>query len=162
MTAMAAALPRVAPGANAIGSIRRILLATDLSPASEGASIQAMKLAHDLRADLLVVSVIDSSSRPVGGLRVNRIDQLRDARERAAQALAARGHREDVSVSFLVWEGEPGEAIVEAADSEQVDIVIVGSHGRGAVGRFIIGSVSDYVVRNANCPVLVVRNRAQA
>ena len=69
---------------------------------------------------------------------------------------------EGVRVSFLVWEGEPGEAIVEAATSEQVDLIVVGSHGRSGMGRFLIGSVSDYVVRRAPCPVLVVRGRLQA
>jgi nucleotide-binding universal stress UspA family protein len=63
-----------------------------------------------------------------------------------------------VAVSFLIWEGEPGESIVDAAIAERADLIVVGSHGRGAVGRFLIGSVSDHVVRHAPCPVLVVRS----
>jgi nucleotide-binding universal stress UspA family protein len=66
-----------------------------------------------------------------------------------------------VTVDFLVWEGDPGEAIIDAAQAEGADMIIVGSHGRGAVGRFLIGSVSDHVVRNASCPVLVVRSSGQ-
>jgi len=88
------------------------------------------------------------------------MDQRRDARNVAAQALVLRGRQQGVRVSFLVWEGEPGPSIVEAAASEQVDLVIVGSHGRGAVKRFVLGSVSEYVVRRASCPVLVVRPAA--
>lgn len=154
------ALP--APGAGAparpTGGIRRILLATDLAPASEGAALQALDLAHDLGAELLIVSVIDPGSlRLPGGRFGTRVDQVRSRRESAAQDLVARGRRAGVRVSFLIWEGDPGEAIVEAAQSEQVDLVVVGSHGRGSVGRFLIGSVSDHVVRNASCPVLVVR-----
>ena len=64
-----------------------------------------------------------------------------------------------VAVEFLIWEGSPGESVVEAAASEQVDLVVVGSHGRGSMGRLLIGSVSDHVVRHAPCPVLVVRTR---
>jgi nucleotide-binding universal stress UspA family protein len=60
-------------------------------------------------------------------------------------------------VSFLIWEGDPGESIVEAARAEHADLIVVGSHGRGGVGRFLIGSVSDHVVRHAPCPVMVVR-----
>jgi nucleotide-binding universal stress UspA family protein len=159
MSAMAAEMqPEPAAVAPASG-IRRILLATDLSPASDGAAIQAIELAHDLRAELLVVSVIDPPTlRPVG-LGSQRPDQVRASREAAAQALVTRGRAAGVRVTFLIWDGDPGQSIVDAATSEQVDLVVVGSHGRGAVGRFLIGSVSEFVVRNARSPVLVVRNQ---
>jgi len=143
-----------APGSRAVGSIRSILLATDLSPASEGASAQALDLAHDLGADVLVMSAIEQPS--VDGI-TRRLEHLRLERELAAQGVVARGRARGVEVRFMIWVGTPGEAIVEAARSEQVDLVVVGSHGRGAVGRFFVGSVSEYVVRHAPCPVLVVR-----
>jgi len=145
------------------GAIRRILLATDLSAASEGASAQALELAHDLGAELLIVSVIDAGSLRLPGNRPSlRVDQVRIGREASAQDLVARGRAMGVPVNFLIWEGDAGESIVEAARSEQVDLVVVGSHGRGSVGRFFIGSVSDYVVRHAASPVLVVRAREEA
>lgn len=154
-------LPSVERRPHPMGGIRRILLATDLSPASEGAALQALDLAHDLGADLLIVSVIDPGSlRLPGGRFGARVDQVRNSRETAAQELVTRGRAAGVRVNFLIWEGEPAESIVDAARSEQVDLVVVGSHGRGSVGRFFIGSVSDHVVRHAHCPVLVVRARA--
>jgi len=144
------------------GGIRRILLATDLSAASEGATLQALDLAHDLGAELLIVSVIDPGSLRLPGGRFGvRVDQVRTSREAAAQELVSRGRSAGVRVRFLIWEGDPGDSIVDAAQSEQVDIVVVGSHGRGSVGRFFIGSVSDFVVRHAPCPVLVVRARGE-
>lgn len=136
--------------------VRRILLATDLSTASERATEQALMLARDLRADLLVVSVIDPSSHLPGPI-VARMDQRRAARETAAQTLVLRGRRTGVNVSFLVWEGEPGPAIVEAAEAEQADMVVVGTRGRSRVERLVLGSVSDHVVRHAPCPILIVR-----
>ena len=145
-----------------IGSIRRILLATDLSPASDEAAVQALDLAHDLGATLLVVSVIDAGSLRLPGNRSSlRVDQVRIGRESAAQDLVTRGRSLGVRVNFLIWEGDAGESIVEAARSEQVDLVVVGSHGRGSVGRFFLGSVSDFVVRHASSPVLVVRGRGE-
>ena len=136
--------------------MRRILLATDLSPASDGATRQAIELAHDLGASLLIVSVIDPEAGAAAG-RPQRMDQRRSVREQAAQAVVIRGRNAGIGVSFLVWEGKPGPAIVEAAAAESADIIVVGSHGRGRVGRFVIGSVSDHVIRNASAPVLVVR-----
>jgi nucleotide-binding universal stress UspA family protein len=137
--------------------IRRIVLATDLSTASEGAAEQAIQLARDLRADLLVVSVIDPRSLLTFGPSAARMDQRRAARELVAQALVVNGRRAGVRVNFLVWEGEPGPAIVDAAIAEAADLVVVGTHGRSRVGRMVLGSVSDHVVRHAPCPILIVR-----
>lgn len=139
--------------------IAKVLLATDLSPASAGATDEAIELATRLGASLLIVSVIDPGQlRRPGGPFSQRVDQVRAERESAAQKLVDRGRHLGIRVDFLIWEGEPGESIVAAAEAEGADLIVVGSHGRGAVGRFLIGSVSDHVVRNAPCPVLVVRS----
>lgn len=153
------ALPAIVsePRSGQSRQIRRILLATDLSPASDGATDQALQLARDLRAELLVVSVIDPAP-PLGGApTLARMDQRRASREVAAQGIVVKGRRVGVNVHFLVWEGEPGPAIVEAAGAEAADIVVVGTHGRSRVGRLVLGSVSDHVVRHAPCPILIVR-----
>jgi len=152
-----------APGSNVAparrGRFRTVMLATDLSSASEAATTAALDLASTFGARLLAVSVIDPGSlRLPGGRFALRVDQVRSERERIAQELVARGRSMDVVVDFLVWEGDPGEAIIDAAGAEGADMIVVGSHGRGTVGRFLIGSVSDHVVRNALCPVLVVRS----
>lgn len=138
--------------------IRRILLATDLSPTTDLATDWAFELARRNDAALLVVSVIDPSelTTPGGGF-VARVDQVRDRRESVAQLLVERGRATGVAVTFLVWTGDPGESIVAAADSERVDVILVGAHNRGAIGRILMGSVSEYVARHAPCPVLVVR-----
>jgi nucleotide-binding universal stress UspA family protein len=137
--------------------ISRILLATDLSRASAGASDEAIQLARALRAELLAVSVIDGLQGGVFERQPERMDQRRAARELAAQALVIRGRRAGVQTTFLVWEGDPGPAIVEAAEAEHADLVVIGSRGRNRVERAVLGSVSDHVIRHARCPVLIVR-----
>jgi len=146
------------PGPVSSSRIRTVLLATDLAPASDGAARQALELARSLGAQLLIVSVIDPSTPGVRAGRVERMDQRRETRETAARELVLRGHEVGVSTSFLVWEGEPGPAIVEAAAAEHADIVVVGTRGRSRVERMVLGSVSDHVVRHASCPVLIVRS----
>jgi nucleotide-binding universal stress UspA family protein len=139
-------------------TVGKLLLATDLSPASSAATEQAFELAAQLGSPLLVVSVIDPGQlRLPGGRFGQRVDQVRSQREVVAQDLVERGRRIGVTVTFLIWEGDPGESIVEAARSEHADLIVVGSHGRSGVGRALIGRVSDHVVRHAPCPVLVVR-----
>jgi nucleotide-binding universal stress UspA family protein len=138
----------------------KLLLATDLSEASASATDEAFELARRLGASLLVVSVIDPGSLILPGGRFRqRIDQVRERREHLAQELVERGRDVGVDVSFLIWTGDPGDMIVAAAEAEHADMVLVGSHGRGVVGRLFLGSVSEHVVRNAPCPVLVVRPR---
>jgi universal stress protein A len=140
------------------GVVARILLATDLSHVSDVATDWAFDLARRVGASLVVVSVIDPRDlRLPGGRFLARIDQVRERRETSAMELVQRGRRMGVAVTFLVWDGDPAESIVSAAASERADLVVVGSHGRSGVGRMLLGSVSDKVVRNAPCPVLVAR-----
>ena len=155
---MHAAAPQ--PGTETGIETEKILLATDLSEASSSATEEAFELARRLGATLLVVSVIDPGSLLLPGGRFRaRVDQVREHREQVAQALVERGREAGVNGSLLVWAGDPGDMIVSAAEAERADMLVVGSHGRGAVGRLFLGSVSEHVVRNAPCPVLVVRPR---
>jgi nucleotide-binding universal stress UspA family protein len=146
-----------------MSKIETILLATDGSPASEGASDEAIDLAVQVGARLLVVSVLGGAgSRPTGSTaETSGPADSRDSLTNKAQALVQRAKAAGCDATFLVWDGDPGEAIVAAADSENADLIVVGSHGRSGVSRFLIGSVSDFVVRHAHCPVMVVRGRLE-
>lgn len=159
MNASALTTPSLRPAApGAPAEIRRILLATDLSPVSELATDWAFGVAGKNDAALLVVSVIDPHElRGTNGAPKRRVEEVRDAREAAAQALVERGRHVGVPVTFLVWTGDPGESIVAAAEAEEVDLLVVGAHDRAALGRLLLGSVSEHVARHAPCPVLVVR-----
>lgn len=147
--------------------LETILLATDGSAASQAAQEEALLLAAEVGARLLVVSVINTTAKlpaeaVVAGGGPRGLVDLREALVTGAQGIVERARAAGAGATFLVWEGDPGEAIVAAAEAEGVDLIVVGSHGRGPVGRFLIGSVSDYVVRHARCPVLVVRPRQEA
>ncbi|HEX7490290.1 MAG TPA: universal stress protein [Candidatus Limnocylindrales bacterium] len=146
-----------------MSKIEIILLATDGSLASECASDEAIDLAVQVGARLLVVSVLGPSSRPSGASAepTSPVDS-RDSLTTKAQAIVQRAKAAGADATFLVWDGDAGEAIVAAADSEKADLIVVGSHGRSGVSRFLIGSVSDYVVRHAHCPVMVVRGKTEA
>jgi nucleotide-binding universal stress UspA family protein len=129
-----------------VSRIETILLATDTSPASEAATDTAIDLACGIGARLLVLSVLPGSSPAV-----------RSARQLALEGIVAAARAAGATSEELLWEGDPGETIVEAARAESADLIVVGTHGRGPVGRLFLGSVSDHVVRHARCPVTVVR-----
>jgi nucleotide-binding universal stress UspA family protein len=136
--------------------IRTILLASDLGEGSEKATQEAIDLAAGLRARLLIVNVIDPSSHVTATRRV-RLDQQRADREQPLLALISRARAAGVEATYLLWTGEPGHSIVAAAEAEHADLVVVGTRGLDRAGRFLLGSVSDYVVYHAPCPVLVAR-----
>jgi nucleotide-binding universal stress UspA family protein len=87
--------------------------------------------------------------------------QLRAGRQDAVRAIVRRARRQGIDATFLVWEGSPGAAILSAAQAEEADLIVVGTRGHGRVGRLLLGSVSDHVVRHATCPVLVVHNETE-
>jgi nucleotide-binding universal stress UspA family protein len=137
--------------------IRRILLATDLGLETSAATERAIALAVEHHAGLLVLSVIDPASlRLPGGRFKRRVDQERARVEGAVQALVGRARSAGAQATFLVWEGEPVEVILLAAAAEECDLIVVGSHGRGRLGRLLLGSVSTRLIARARDSVLVV------
>ena len=83
-------------------------------------------------------------------------DRSRAAAETLISALLERGAPPD-GLEALVIEGEPGPALCKLAQEVDAAAIVVGSRGRGGLKRAFLGSVSDYVVRNAPCPVVVTR-----
>jgi nucleotide-binding universal stress UspA family protein len=141
------------------GKIRTVLLATDLTPVSDAATRQSIEMAASLGARLLVVNVIDLGERgQVSPLtQVARVDQQRAEREGPLLGIIDRARSRGIEAAFLLWTGEPGHSIVAAAEAEGADLVIVGTRGLDRAGRFLLGSVSDYVVYHSGCPVMVAR-----
>ena len=138
-------------------AIRRVLLATDLSRASENATRAAIDLAREARATLIVLSVVDAGRLHLPGNRfVRRVDQERAEVMAGVQRVVGKARTVGVSATFLVWEGDPAETIIAAAASESADVIVIGSHGRGRIGRILLGSTSRRVSEDAPCPVEVI------
>jgi nucleotide-binding universal stress UspA family protein len=155
MSPYAAASPGPEGGVS-VRPIRTILLATDLTAASREATDRAVDLASRLGARLLIVNVLEKR-RLTGGGSHERVDQARAERETLLVRIVRSARDAGVKAEFLVWEGDPGDSIAAAAEAEQADLVVVGTRGRSGAERMLLGSVSDHVVRHAECPVLVVR-----
>jgi nucleotide-binding universal stress UspA family protein len=153
-------VPPGRPDVPSARSIRTVMLATDVGSASDAATERAIAVAAQLGARLLVTSVVDPSPPREGGARTSVV-QLRAGRQDAVRAIVRRARRQGIDATFLVWEGSPGAAILSAAQAEEADLIVVGTRGHGRVGRLLLGSVSDHVVRHATCPVLVVHNETE-
>ena len=142
-----------------LADVARLLLATDLSPASRAATDEALAIAAREHAMLIVLSVVDPVLlRLPGGRFLRRMDQERASVEAGVQAVVARAREAGIRATFLVWEGEPSEVILQAAEAEAVDLVVMGSHGRGRLGRLLLGSTSTRVAAESTTRVHVVQS----
>jgi nucleotide-binding universal stress UspA family protein len=135
---------------------KRILLAADQTKASREAVTQAIALARLDGADLLVLSVVEKRNLHVAGSRPRRVDQERDRLALGARAIVERARAAGVRATYLIWEGDPAESILEAAQSEAADVIVLGSRPRTNLRRLILGSVSSDVAQQAACEVMVI------
>ena len=133
-----------------------ILLPTDGSEGTAMARDHAIELARDQGATLHVLHVVDVLS-PAASLHEMIEEQLTEQGEGMVEAVASTAAERGVAVETAVLAGDPAERIVEYAASEDVDVIVMPTHGRSGLRKSIIGSVTDRVVRTADVPVVVVR-----
>jgi nucleotide-binding universal stress UspA family protein len=141
-----------------------VLVATDFSGPSDEALRQAHERATADGAQLVVCHVVPSLL-PVSMLFPQRAVEHGNAQlslqQRAAELLVERTHaitgRSPSEYGAVVLEGSPYGAIVEHAEQVGAELIVVGDHGTTGVGRLVLGSVAERVLRFAHCPVLVAR-----
>ncbi|MDX1967167.1 MAG: universal stress protein [Planctomycetaceae bacterium] len=133
-----------------------IVCPTDLSLAAEPALQIARSLARDTGAKLILTAFVLSPPYTVDAyLPLADAAVLATEMKRELSLLAERVN--DVPVELIVEIGDPGAGIVHVAGETHADLIVMGTHGRTGVVRMLMGSVAEYVVRNAPCPVLTIR-----
>jgi nucleotide-binding universal stress UspA family protein len=142
--------------------ISRILVPTDFSECANLAVDYGAAVAEQFQADLLLLNVVDDYFvlTPEGQLMLpDRNEYLRDLQALAHQELAKLpAHCTSTSrVARHTVVGRPHEVIVRFAKEQQIDLIVIGSHGRRGLSHLLLGSVAERVVRIAGCPVLTVR-----
>jgi nucleotide-binding universal stress UspA family protein len=134
-----------------------VVLGTEFGTVSAAAERVAIRHARRDGVPLVIVHAIDPGRlRLPGGAFRQRMDQARASREAAARALLDRVRSAGVQAQLLMWDGDPATCLLEVARAEGASRIVVGTHGRGRLGRAIIGSVSSEVAERASCPVDVV------
>lgn len=137
---------------------RKILLATDGSSSARLASEHALWLAEQTGAELVAVYVVDTHQAFRAGIHSAEASaEMAAAGCLALSQVAEKAASLGVNVRTEMLEGDPKTVIVDYAAQEEADCLVVGSHGSGALQQVLLGSVSEYCVHHATCPVLVVR-----
>jgi len=140
-------------------SIRRVLIAVDDDPVSVRAADVGAELAQSLGGEVALIHVNDIALHYAGDTGIAH-GELRARAKQESKALLT-GYRERLSLHPSTLEfveaGPPATTIARAAKEWPADLIVIGSHGRSGMRRALLGSVAEGVMRNAPCPVLVVR-----
>ena len=146
--------------------IKRILYATDYSKASARALDQAVQLAKQNAAELLVVHVLEPVTPYVTGDDYGSTElylRLEETTKKEAQSsmhkLMQKLQKLKVKAKSLLLKGSTHDQIIKAAKSRKADMIVIGTHGRTGLTKLFMGSVAGKVVSTAQCPVLTVRGK---
>lgn len=140
-----------------------ILVPTDGSPAAAAAIDHAVDLAETYDARLHALYVVDATafaSVDAGSEMV--VDALEQEGTKAVEMVREQGEAAGLDVETHVVSGTAYRSILDYIETEDVDLVVMGTHGRRGVERFLLGSVTERVVRSADVPVLTVRESEEA
>lgn len=144
--------------------MRRILAPTDFSECSKQAVTCAYELAQAVRAKLVLLHVVENLPSYIGFIPPGGAAMLMKDLERQAcfdlAAVLPAAKAAEVEVARQVVIGSPSDEIVKVAAAEQVDLIVIATHGRIGFSRLVMGSVAERVVRTAPCPVLTIRPTA--
>jgi nucleotide-binding universal stress UspA family protein len=146
-----------------MGKIKKILAPTDFSELSKIGIRYALEAARDVSAEVVVYHVIDFGGdwTNVRAAHAPYRDMLENSRQVLDRFLASNFADciDLVEVRQVIEFGTPHKNIVEVAATEDVDLIVMSTHGRTGLDHLILGSVAEKVVARAPCPVLIVPPR---
>jgi len=146
---------------------KKILLPTDGSEHANKAAKQAIWIASTSGAELIALNVIETSSLvglPAEDLIVRIKEMLKEEGRKSLEKIAdilketeIQGEcQKEVKLTTNTEEGSPSDVIIKTVKEEDIDLIVMGTSGKHGLDRFLLGSVTENVVRSAPCPVLVV------
>ncbi len=146
----------------------QVVVAYDFSPSSEEALARAVDVAARAPQHVLhIVAALDSQDRatsgPFAGVTYETADRVQAMiRERVTGAFAGRTTAAEVQFFIHARIGKPAAEILALASEVGADLIFIGTHGKTGLERFVLGSVSERVAREAGCPVMITRAKTYA
>ncbi len=145
--------------------LAKLLVPTDFSEDSEQAARYAVELAKRFQAEIHCIHVVDipadllsTSAYYMTGPSEAFLDQIREESKKNLEAFAEK-NLEGTQVRTAFLEGSPFVEIIRYARNQEIDLVVIATHGRTGLRHVLFGSVAEKVVRKAPCPVLVVKRK---
>lgn len=137
---------------------KHILLATDGSEHSKRAAENAIHIAKCTKDSKIEVVYVVNADRAKSDVISNwNSPDVNDVRKERMKDVENLAKSAGVHYEISILHGEPGPTIVDYINTNQIDIVVIGSRGLNGLQEFVLGSVSHKVAKRANCPVLIVK-----
>jgi len=145
----------------------KILLPTDGSKYAEKAAMHAIWIASKSGAEIIALNVVDTSSlvglpaedltvRVTEILKQEAIKSLDNIENLIDEFKKEENVTDDIKLIKESKDGSPADVILKMVEGENIDLIVMGTSGKHGIDRFLLGSVTEKVVRSANCPVLAV------
>lgn len=137
---------------------KRILLAVDGSDNSHRAADEAIKIASLIADSLIeIIYVVDFDKVKSDVLHSESKEALDYSRRKHLIPFEDKIKVKNINYEVKIFNGYPGPTIIEYANDEAVDLLVIGSRGLNAFQEMVLGSVSHKVVKHVNCPVMIVK-----
>jgi nucleotide-binding universal stress UspA family protein len=150
--------------------MKKILIAIDYNPTAEMIAERGYQLAKSMNAEIILLHVVadytyyssldyspimgfDTFSN-LGVLQTDTVVQLQNAADEYLQK--CKNHLSDPSIKTLVKDGDSGDAIIEAANNLNADVIVLGSHSRTGLDKILMGSVAEKVLRHSKIPLFII------
>ena len=142
--------------------LARILVPTDFSDSARHALTYGTSFAREYKAELLLLHVVETVAAPYASdlfpvPMAEVFEEMSGYAKSELEKLVAEAKGRGVSARFQVAQGKPSLEIMRVAREESVDMIVLGTHGKGVLDQALFGSTTERVVRKAPCPVLCVR-----
>lgn len=140
---------------------KKILVCLDGSPLAEAALPHAQILASDEEAEIVLLRVSANSAAEFSfsdpTLAHNFIQDMEAETLNYLQSVRSRLQKAGFRTSFLIRQGAVAETILQTASEIKTDVIVMSTHGRSGIQRWLLGSVADRVVTHSNIPVMLIR-----
>lgn len=143
-------------------SIKKVLFPTDLSDAAAEAQLYACALAEQFGAELHILSVMQDMAMVSPDpnmpwvIPASSLEEIRLSLESALKAIPDAKWAEGRTIHRVLRSGTPFLEVVKYAEEQDIDVIVVGTHGRSGLTHMLLGSTAERIVRKAPCPVLTV------
>jgi nucleotide-binding universal stress UspA family protein len=144
--------------------VRSIVIATDGSENTRKAISYGIKIAKLSGATVHALHVMDTSSVSQSWTAGKEIiyEILKKEGQKATSKVKECGEASDVEVKEVILEGHPSREIIDFAEDNEIDLIVMGTLGKTGLDKFLMGSVAENVVRNSKVPVMIVRGEGQS